>query len=39
MSDNACLSCVLAVVVSCFVVALSALLYAGYNLFFLFDFG
>jgi hypothetical protein len=37
--DDTCAICALAVVVSCFVVALSAMLYAGYSLFFLFDLG
>jgi hypothetical protein len=37
--DDTCAVCALAVVVSCFVVALSAMLYAGYSLFFLFDLG
>lgn len=39
ISDDAGLTCALAVVFSCFVVAMSALLYAGYKLFFLFDLG
>lgn len=39
LPDDTCALCVLAVVVSCFVVAMSAMLYAGYSLFFLFDFG
>lgn len=37
LPDDTCAVCVLAVVASCFVVAMSALLYAGYNLYFLFD--
>jgi len=39
IADDTCAACALAIVVSCFVVALSAMLYAGYNLFFLFDLG
>jgi hypothetical protein len=39
IQDETGVACALAVVVSCFVTALSALLYAGYKLFFLFDLG
>lgn len=39
LPDDTCAVCALSVVVSCFVVALSAMLYAGYKLFFLFDLG
>jgi len=39
LEDDTCAICALGIVVGSFVIALSAALYAGYKLFFLFDLG